>query len=46
MPIPELPLVTDRLELRYFEKSDLDCVAEYYALPEVQRYLEDRKSVV
>jgi RimJ/RimL family protein N-acetyltransferase len=40
MPTPELPLATDRLELRYFEKSDRDCVAEYYALPEVQRYLD------
>jgi RimJ/RimL family protein N-acetyltransferase len=40
MPTPDLPLATDRLELRYFEKSDLDRVAEYYALPEVQRYLD------
>jgi RimJ/RimL family protein N-acetyltransferase len=40
MPTPELPLATDRLELRYFDKSDLDRVAEYYALPEVQRYLD------
>jgi RimJ/RimL family protein N-acetyltransferase len=32
MASPQLPLITD--------KSDLDQVAEYYALPEVQRYLD------
>lgn len=35
-----LPLETDRLELRLFRPSDLDAVADYFALPEVQRYLE------
>ena len=40
MPSLQLPIPTDRLTLRYFEKTDLDDVAEYYALPEVQRYLD------
>ena len=43
------PLETDRLELRLFRPSDLDAVADYFALPEVQRYLDwkvrDRKDV-
>ena len=40
MPSLQLPILTDRLTLRYFEKTDLDDVAKYYALPEVQRYLD------
>jgi RimJ/RimL family protein N-acetyltransferase len=40
MASPDLPIITDRLELRHFEKSDLDDVIEYYSLPEVQRYLD------
>ena len=40
MTSPDLPIETERLELRYFEKSDLDEVAAYYGLPEVQRYLD------
>ena len=35
-----LPIDTDRLELRPFAKSDLDAVMAYYALPDVQRYLD------
>lgn len=31
---------TDRLTLRPFQKSDLDAVMAYHALPEVQRYLD------
>jgi RimJ/RimL family protein N-acetyltransferase len=40
MKSPDLPIDTDRLFLRYFEKSDLDSVMAYYGLPEVQRYLD------
>ena len=40
MTSPNLPIETDRLILRAFEKSDLDAVMTYYALPEVQRYLD------
>ena len=40
MPSLQLPISTDRLTLRYFERTDLDDVAEYDALPEVQRYLD------
>ena len=40
MSSPDLPIVTDRLELRHFEKSDLDHVIDYYSLAEVQRYLD------
>lgn len=36
----ELPIQTERLSLRTFEKSDLDDLTTYYALPEVQRYLD------
>jgi RimJ/RimL family protein N-acetyltransferase len=35
-----LPIETDRLILRAFEKSDLDAVMTYHALPDVQRYLD------
>lgn len=37
---PDLPITTERLALRYFEKSDLEDVIAYYSLPEVQRYLD------
>jgi len=40
MPMPELPIETDRLLLRNFQKSDLDAVMSYHALPDVQRYLD------
>jgi RimJ/RimL family protein N-acetyltransferase len=36
----ELTIKTDRLVLRPFEKADLDAVLSYYALPDVQRYLD------
>lgn len=36
----DLILKTDRLILRAFERSDLEAVLGYYALPEVQRYLD------
>lgn len=42
MNAPELPLDTERLTLRYFERSDLDGIMAYHALPEVQRYLDWR----
>jgi RimJ/RimL family protein N-acetyltransferase len=37
-----MPIRTDRLELRALVPSDLDAVATYYSLPEVQRYLDWR----
>lgn len=40
MNAPELPVQTRRLILRYFEKTDLNAVMAYHALPEVQRYLD------
>lgn len=40
MTKPDLPIETERLVLRAFRKSDLDEVAAYLALPEVQRYLD------
>lgn len=40
MKFPCFPIVTKRLLLRPFEKTDLDQVMNYYALPEVQRYLD------
>ena len=40
MTSPDLPIYTDRLQLRAFEKSDLEGVMAYYSLPEVQRYLD------
>jgi RimJ/RimL family protein N-acetyltransferase len=36
----ELPIHTDRLVLRTFERGDLDGISSYYSLPEVQRYLD------
>lgn len=35
-----LPILTDRLALRPFERSDLDQVMDYHSLPDVQRYLD------
>jgi RimJ/RimL family protein N-acetyltransferase len=40
MTSPDLPIETERLSLRPFEKSDLEAVIAYYSLPEVQRYLD------
>ncbi|MEO8884234.1 MAG: GNAT family protein [Devosia sp.] len=40
MTLPDLPIETDRLVMRLFERADLDAVMTYYALPEVQRYLD------
>lgn len=40
MTSPDLPILTDRLNLRNFEKTDLDGVMAYYGLPDVQRYLD------
>ncbi len=37
-----LPVQTDRLVLRTFERSDLDSVAAYHVLPTVQRYVFSR----
>lgn len=36
----KLPIETERLVLRTFERGDLSSVERYYALPEVQRYLD------
>ncbi|MDP1731249.1 MAG: GNAT family protein [Devosia sp.] len=43
MSASDLPIETERLILRHFEKSDLDSIMAYHLLPEVQRYL-DRKA--
>jgi RimJ/RimL family protein N-acetyltransferase len=40
MTSPTLPIETDRLRLRTFAPADLDAVAAYHALPELQRYLD------
>lgn len=40
MIVQDFPIETKRLLLRPFQKSDLDAVMVYHALPEVQRYLE------
>jgi RimJ/RimL family protein N-acetyltransferase len=40
MTSPTLPVETDRLVLRFFEPEDLDEVMAYYALPDVQRYID------
>jgi RimJ/RimL family protein N-acetyltransferase len=37
---PALPIDTERLRLRLFEKGDLEQVLTYYFLPEMQRYLD------
>jgi RimJ/RimL family protein N-acetyltransferase len=37
-----LPLHTDRLILRPFERSDLEALSAYHALPSVQRYVSSR----
>ena len=36
----ELPVDTDRLVLRAFERTDLDELTGFYALPEAKRYLD------
>ncbi len=40
MSAPDFPIETEHLILRHFDKSDLDAVMAYHALPEVQRYLD------
>jgi RimJ/RimL family protein N-acetyltransferase len=40
MNFPYLPIETDRLVLRSFERTDLDAVMAYHATPDVQRYLD------
>jgi len=40
MAMPDFPIETERLTLRNFQRSDLDAVMAYHALPEVQRYLD------
>ena len=42
MPSLSLPLTTDRLILRPFERSDLDDLNAYHALPSMQRYVFHR----
>jgi RimJ/RimL family protein N-acetyltransferase len=37
-----LPITTDRLILRPFERSDIDDLSSYHALPSVQRYVFSR----
>lgn len=36
----DLPVGTERLSLRSFERGDLDELSDFYALPEAQRYLD------
>src|SRR5688500_13622326 len=38
----DLPIETERLSLRQFQKSDLDAMMAYHALPDVHRYLDWR----
>ncbi len=38
----DLPLETERLSLRGFERTDIDDLAVFYGLPEAQRYLEHK----
>jgi len=40
MAVNDIVVKTDRLILRPFEKSDFEDVVSYYALPDVQRYLD------
>ena len=42
MPSFSLPIETDRLILRTFERSDLEALAAYHALPSLQRYVFSR----
>lgn len=42
MTSPDLPIETDRLLLRYFEKSDLDAIAAYCGRAQVRRYLDGK----
>lgn len=37
-----LPIETERLVLRRFERADLDALMGYYALPDVQRYVDGK----
>lgn len=37
-----LPVETERLWLRVFQRDDLKALSDYYALPDVQRYLDWR----
>lgn len=37
-----LPIETERLVLRPFERADLDALSAYHALPSVQRYVQSR----
>lgn len=37
-----LPIETERLQLRQFEPGDLDQMLAYYALPDVQRYVDGK----
>ena len=37
-----LPVKTDRLVLRPFERSDIDCLLAYHTLPSMQRYVFSR----
>jgi RimJ/RimL family protein N-acetyltransferase len=40
MTAAHLPIVTERLTLRPFDRTDLDDVMAYHSLPDVQRYLD------
>jgi RimJ/RimL family protein N-acetyltransferase len=40
MTAAHLPIGTERLILRPFDRTDLDAVMAYHALPDVQRYLD------
>ena len=42
MPSLSLPIKTDRLILRTFERSDFDGLSAYHALPSMQRYVFSR----
>lgn len=39
MSSPSLPIQTDRLVLRTFERGDIDALSAYHALPSMQRYV-------
>lgn len=40
MSLLRLPIETDHLRLRPFERSDVEAVSRYHTLPSVQRYIE------
>lgn len=42
MLVPTLPLETERLVLRSFERGDLEGLTAYHSLPSVQRYVGTR----